>query len=137
MRDIDRKEIFGNLNTDNPLELGVMIHGTLNKQGDAWIGWFNGRPVAAMGIFEQWQGCWQAWSLGTDRYYAAVIHFRERFETAYDNAKIKGLRRLEAKSIVGHTQAHHLMRKWGFEQEGILRKYGKDGDDYIQFARVD
>lgn len=135
MRDIDKREIFGNLESDNPLELSVMIHNTLPR-GEGWVGWYNGKPVAAMGIFEQWRGNWQGWMLGTDEIAGVIIHFRDRFDEAFARARAKGLRRLEAKSIVHHTDAHRLLKMWGFEREGLLRCYGKDGDDYIQFARL-
>jgi hypothetical protein len=45
-----------------------------------------------------------------------------------------GAHRLEADSHEKHTQAHRWLRWFGARQEGVKRRYGRDGSDYYTFA---
>lgn len=48
-----------------------------------------------------------------------------------------GARRLQAESHGNHAWAHRWLKLCGAEQEGVLRQYGKDGADYLQFSIVE
>jgi hypothetical protein len=137
MRPVDKHEIFGNLPTDNPLEFAAMVYQATAKNGYGWLGWLNGRPVAALGIFENFPGNWQIWSFGTEDYPLVVVGFLERLTQAIEAARRDhGLHRLECRSIRIHSSAHRLLRVLGFESEGVLRCYGRDRSDYFLFAKV-
>jgi hypothetical protein len=137
MREIDKQEIFGNLPSDNPLELAAMVYQATAKNGYGWLGWFNGRPVAALGMFENFPGCWQVWSFGTQDYERVVAGFLHRFQQAIDAARgERGLHRIECRSIRIHSSAHKLLRVLGFKSEGVLEQYGRDRSDYFLFAKV-
>lgn len=137
MREIDKREIFGNLPTDNPIEFAAMVYQATAKNGYGWLGWFNNRPVAALGMFENFPGCWQVWSFGSENYEHVITGFLRRFQQAIEAAReAHGLHRIECRSITDHSSAHRLLRVLGFDSEGVLRSYGRDGSNYILFAKV-
>lgn len=48
-----------------------------------------------------------------------------------------GVHRIEAVSMATHTEAHRWLKTLGLKQEGgVLRKFGKNGEDFVQFAWV-
>lgn len=49
---------------------------------------------------------------------------------------MKTAHRIEAASLVGHDTAHRWIRFLGLSEEAVLRGYGKNGEDFIQFAWV-
>jgi len=46
------------------------------------------------------------------------------------------LRRVQAVVQSDWTQAVRFLEKLGFDMEGVMRKYGPNGEDYIMYARV-
>src|SRR5262252_5326091 len=73
MRAIDASEIYGNLPTDNPLELAALMHQAVARCGCGYIGRLDGRPALAMMVFEQWPGNWQIASFGTQDYVRVLV----------------------------------------------------------------
>jgi len=45
-------------------------------------------------------------------------------------------RRIEATVIAGFEPGCRWMKLLGFEFEGVMRKYGSDGSDYLRYAKV-
>jgi RimJ/RimL family protein N-acetyltransferase len=136
LRDRDKQEILGNMPTDNPLEVAAIVMHATAKKGVGWIGWLNSRPVAALGVFEQWPGNWQIWSFGTDDYRRAAPVFNRKFDLAMQYAIDHGCHRMECRSHANHVESHRLLTALGAEREGPLRQYGKDKADYIVFSWV-
>ena len=57
--------------------------------------------------------------------------------TLFPKMRAAGVHRIEAVSMAGHDQTHEWLRVIGLDQETEpLRKYGKNGEDFIQFAWV-
>jgi len=46
------------------------------------------------------------------------------------------LSRIQASVCASDVRANRYAQWLGFEKEGIMRKYGPDGTDYIRYARV-
>lgn len=137
MREIDRLEIFGNLPSDNPLEVVAMImHQTAKTEGLGYLAFYHQRPIAAWGIFENFPGNWQIWAFGTDEWSLAPLAMRESWDTALAHLRARNALRVECKSRYNHADAHRFLRYLGFEQEAVLKRYGKDGADYFLYARL-
>ncbi len=47
-----------------------------------------------------------------------------------------GFHRLQTAIEVDFRPGHNWVRRLGFSEEGIMRKYGPDGKDYMRFART-
>jgi len=45
-------------------------------------------------------------------------------------------RRIEATVLAGFEPGCRWMKLLGFEFEGVMRKYGSDGSDYLRYAKV-
>lgn len=136
MRDIDRREIYGNLATDNPLEWAAMIQFGVAKNGCAWITRFNGRPAAVMGVMENWPGNWQVFSFGTEKYRRVLVYFKPKLEAMIAFGRERGMHRLECRSLASHIDAHRVTKFVGLGNPQLLRKHGRDGDDFVLFSRV-
>ena len=136
MREEDRREIYGNLPSDNPLELAAMVFQAVGKKGVGWIASLDGRPTGAFGMFENWPGNWQVFSFGTNDYRRVVVTFREKLDTALKFARENGAHRVECKSHGTHKEAQALLRVVGFDLECVLRSYGRDGADYLLFTKA-
>jgi hypothetical protein len=136
LRAEDSREIYGNLPSDNPLELAAMVFHAVGKKGVGWIANFDGRPTGAFGAFENWQGNWQVFSFGTHDYRRVVVTFKAKLDAAIKFALENGARRLECKSHAAHKEAHALLRVVGFECETVMRSYGRDGADYLLFSKA-
>lgn len=93
--------------------------------------------LATGGVHRMWDGVGEAWLLvGKEGYekprtvarYTDLIfqHIQEEYDLFRIQASVSAL------DIVANRYARWL----GFEKEGIMRKYGPDGSDYIRYARV-
>lgn len=138
MRAIDRQEISNMLPSDNPLEWAATIHHACGRDGKGvgWVARINGRPAATMGVFENFPGCWQLFSFGTDQYVRVLALFKPKLDLMWAFAREHGGHRVECKTHAQHITAHALCRIVGFTHEATFRNYGTDGADYLQFARV-
>jgi hypothetical protein len=135
LRQDDRKEIFGIRHHDSPLHLAGEAYTVLKHMGRGSIAWHKGIPVAVIGFYERWPGCWDAVSFGTDDYKAVGVELmREGRRLAKQILEELGANRLQADSRADNVQAHAFIRALGGKEEGRLRSYGKDGSDYIRFV---
>lgn len=134
MREIDRIEIFGNMPTDNPLEVAAIVMHATAKKGLGWTAWLNNRPVGALGVFEQWPGNWQIWSFGTDDYRRAAVVFKAKFDNSVEYMLANGGHRLQCYSHQRHVESHRLLTFLGATREATLHHYGRDGAAYHVFA---
>lgn len=73
----------------------------------------------------------------TDRFPAVALGLT-RFITRnlFERYRAAGVHRIEAVSMVGHEAAHRWIGALGLRREAELRGYGRDGQDFIQFAWV-
>jgi hypothetical protein len=136
MREIDRHEIYANLPTTNPLEWAAMIFQAVGKNGCAWHASLDGRPAAAMGVFENFPGNWQIFSFGTDDYIRVLVAFKPKWYLMQDFLRDHGGHRLECRSLTTHKEAHRFLKLMGFAPEAVLQSYGRNREDYILFKQV-
>lgn len=130
MREWDRREIFsmGVVRTPEDLSehcLRSFYKGVLRTD----------HPVAAFGFSGNWDGYCQAWMFAAPDWAAGALAL-----TKYARRSIlpwlffeAGIRRIEARSMVGHVQAQKWMRILGATELCKLRDYGLNGEDYLLF----
>jgi hypothetical protein len=132
LRASDRQEAFADRWDDDPDSLAVEIARGWGKLG--WVAMHEGRPVAVFGATEKWPGVWSCWLLATDEWpkvALGVTKFVKRRIMPY--LVETGAIRCEARSIDGHTKSHRWLAAIGCVQEARLRRYGRNGEDFLVF----
>lgn len=130
MREIDFHEVMATQLTDSVEDFAAMcayIGGVCYR--DAY-----GVPVAIGGVREAWPNVGIAWMVGTD---AVAQNGVGLTKLGRDLMVTHGhLHRIQAMSADFHTVSHKWLEAVGFERGGVMRKYGKNGEDFIVFEIV-
>ena len=93
--------------------------------------------VGAAGVVMVLPGNWEVWCYTTEMFskYGFAIHRSvKRFLDAF--AKRSDWRRFQCVVDSTYPVAVRWVEALGLEREGTLRRYGPDGQDYYQYARV-
>ena len=134
MREKDKAEIYNLRSHNNPLALAGEVCGAASM-GKAAIADIAGHPVALIGITPLWPGVWTAWAFGTDDFDRVALSLtRYAIKTLKPLLASRGAHRLQCESRADHIKAHHWLTAMGAKPESVLKRYGRDGSDYIMFA---
>lgn len=94
--------------------------------------------LAVGGLHMMWFGVGEAWLLVSPKALDKPVALAR-----YSNKLLHGIvektqvRRVQA-SVHTHDTRAMIFAEWlGFEHEGIMRKYGLEGDDYFRMARIE
>lgn len=131
LRDGDREEAFA-LRWDDDADALAMD--TLRWGKLSWAVYDDALPVALLGATQLHPNVWSAWMLATDqwpRVALGVTKFIKR--RMIPHLMESGATRCEARSIDGHTKAHRWLEALGAVQEARLRRYGRNGEDFLVF----
>jgi len=106
--------------------------------GMAWSVWLKGQPVAAYGFsyvspFDP--DHWQAWAFGTERLKRAVPAMTRHVNSLRDQIAAE-CRRLQVLTYKEHDISHRWLESLGAKREGVLRAYGRNGEDFVVYAWV-
>lgn len=89
------------------------------------------------GVYGLWENVGEAWfvmsSIAYKKPFAAAKYSSLMLDHVQDDA---GLKRIQASVHTNDQQAIRYVEWLGFENEGLMKKYGPDGSDYYRFARV-
>lgn len=101
----------------------------------AWVATYDGQPAACFGFTPRNAVVLEAWAWGTERMartVPAITRFvRDELAPGWIEA---GVRRLEARSLDSHAEAHRWMTGTGAAAECIVPEYGCNGETFVQFA---
>lgn len=135
MRQADRDEIYNVVGHNNPF---LLAQQTLDasRMGEAIIATgSDGRPIAVMGFMARHPGICEMFAYGTDAFSRVALTLTRYGLRVMKPAMLAaGLHRAECKSRFDHTDAHRWLEALGFRREGVLKAYGSDRADYVQFA---
>lgn len=100
---------------------------------------FEGKIVACLGAYKCWGKVFEAWMLVDKN--APEIFKAHPVKMTKEIKRIMDMFPKTADRLQTHVKADFKMgRKFvemlGFENEGLSRKWGPRGDDYIQYAKV-
>ncbi len=106
--------------------------------GMAWSVWCDGQPVAAYGFshaaaFDP--DHWQAWAFGTTKFKRCVPIITRHIESIKDIIEAE-CRRLQVITSLDHDVSHRWLEGLGAEFEGVLRSYGRNGEDFAVYSWV-
>lgn len=95
----------------------------------------DGEPVALLGVWIAGPGLGEALMLATDDWpsIAAAAH-RYVLRRFLPFVCVPNLRRMQCRCWAGHTVARRWLARLGFVEEGIARRLGKGGEDFIHCA---
>jgi len=137
LRARDAQEIFCTRWTEDPAALtDEMMYVVGRPTSMSVIATFNGFPAAALGAAEPWPGLWEVWAFGTDDFDHVAFTLTKYTRRVLLPALLqRGVRRMQCRSMVGHTKAHDWLRSFGARQddERALKGWGKNGEDFIMF----
>jgi len=93
--------------------------------------------LAVGGLHMMWFGVGEAWLLvspkALDKPVALARYSKKLLHGIVEKTQV---RRVQA-SVHTHDTRAMIFAEWlGFEHEGIMRKYGLEGDDYFRMARI-
>lgn len=137
MRERDRIEVFAIQPHESPIRLAHEAAHEIRNKGRGCIGYSprSGKPCAVAAFTERWPGMWEIWMFGTDEFKDCAIELIRWFrKTAVDILSNCAGHRLQCDSRFDHTEAHRMLKAFGAIEETTLRRYGKDGSDYIRFV---
>lgn len=109
----------------------------MRVEGMSWSAEVDGEVVASAGLIPLWAGVAEAWMIGGDsvgRHQVKVARqLRRMFDDVMWHRKI-----YRAQANVHHKfeKAIRLAEWLGFKNEGLMRRFGVEGDDYFRFAKV-
>lgn len=125
-----------------PLPAATMteaVYGLLcGSDGHAFIAYADAdEPVAVIGVvrLSPWYG--SAWAFGTAKTRRVIPALtRWGVETWKPRLIADGYRRVEVRTIADHDLSHRWLERLGFVREGVCSGYGRDGQDFVQYAYV-
>lgn len=94
-------------------------------------------PLAIVGVYEFTPGVHQAWGVLSEQVTEHSLSFHRSLclLLAY-YADRKEARRIQMSVRVGYDMGLRWAKSLGFEEEGVMKKYGPDSHDYVLCARV-
>ena len=66
------------------------------------------------------------------KYIKEIYHYAFRY---LDDVQ-RYFERIQAITATGWSAAVHFLERLGFEKEGLMKKFGPDGDDYFLYGRI-
>ena len=115
--------------------LSQMRH--MRVQGMSWSAEVDGRIVASAGLVPLWKGVAEAWMISSDDVGRHQIKVARQIRTMFDDVMWqRGIYRAQANIHHKFEKAIRLAEWLGFEQEGLMRRFGVEGADYYRYARV-
>lgn len=92
-------------------------------------------PIAVAGAFVLRPGVWSVFMFATEDWpkieKAGTKWARKHFFPSFAAVKAH---RLECQSISTHAKAHQWLEFFGFKPESVLKGYGRNGEDYINYV---
>jgi len=133
LKEYDKKDVHViHTGYDFDRELLADGHNTVGKtllKGDT--------VVAVGGVHIMWDGVGEAWTLVSPDIERNGVVFARYAKKMFDAIiKENNLTRVQATIHVNDITAAQFASWLGFESEGVMRKYGINGEDYIRVARV-
>lgn len=102
------------------------------------MSWFGDSGLLGVGgVVEFWRGCGEGWILLTPegRRKPLALYKDMKFFVNYlfDN---ECYRRIQCSVLMGYKAAHRTVLKLGFVPEGMMYRYGPNGENFMRYARI-
>ena len=109
----------------------------LADKGNAYTLFLNNKPVVAGGICILWNGVAEGWVIANKNIFEIKFLAAKEIKIRTDElCKKNNIKRLQT-SVKADFKAGVRFASWlGLEAEGLQKKYGPDGTDYLRMARI-
>ena len=109
----------------------------LADQGNAYTLFVDKKPIVAGGIVVIWKGVAEGWVMANQNIYdikfLAAKEIKKRTDILCKKNKIKRLQT----SVKANFKTGVRFANWlGLSSEGLMKRYGPDGSDYIRMAKI-
>ena len=109
----------------------------MRVEGMSWSAEVDGRIVASAGLVPLWKGVAEAWMISSDDVGRHRVQVARQLRVMFDEVMWhRGLYRAQANIHHKFEKAIRLAEWLGFENEGLMRRFGIEGADYIRYAKV-
>ena len=95
----------------------------------------DGRVIGCGGVSKFWDGVGEAWLLVSDKLPEYKWLSVKVMRIMFDRAMID-FNRIQAAVLASDPVAIRFIEFMGFENEGLMRRYGFQGADFYRYARV-
>lgn len=97
----------------------------------------DGEPYCVAGYVPILPAVCESWMLATPKWMDHVMEVTRTSRSVMRHILMTTqFKRLQTVALASRTMAHRWYGTIGLEQEGIMRKMGRHGEDFIMFARV-
>lgn len=109
-----------------------------HEGGPAWSGEIGGQVVGCAGFILRWQGMAEAWAyISPDIPRAAWLKVHRYVQARMHDAHEQlGVWRVQADVKSGFVAGMRWALLLGLQSEGVMRRYGPDGSDFVRYAKV-
>lgn len=109
----------------------------MRVEGMSWSAEVDGLVVASAGLVPLWAGVAEAWMISGDEVDRHAIKIARTLRTMLEDTMWqRSIHRAQANIHSRFERALRLAEWLGFENEGLMRRFGVEGDDYFRFAKV-
>jgi len=103
----------------------------------SYTAFLDGKPVCAFGSHILWNGVSESWMMTGHQIEKRPITITRMCRRYFDYvARELLLHRMQITCNCNDLLAMRFAIALGFQEEGLLKKYGPDGSDYVIFARL-
>jgi hypothetical protein len=130
LRDIDAR-------TGTDFDAGVKSAVAASERGEAFTVTVGDEVLFIGGMIPLFTGVAEVWSLTSEVVELYPIAFHKAVDKilSYWDSLYK-LHRIQCKVVWSHTRSREWLKRLGFQEEGLMRKYDAHGRDYYMYAKV-
>ena len=137
MRERDYQELLATSAVNSRAELAHVLAARYGDRSDVLVGRANGAPVCIGGTIAPWPGVISLLFFATPEFPKIGLTItrwisKDLFPRYFD----AGVRRIQATSLDGYDEVHRWLAALGLEREAVLPAFGRNGEDFVQFAKV-
>ena len=109
----------------------------LADQGNAYTLFVDNKPIVAGGIIILWKGVAEGWVMASQNIFDVKFLAAKTITSMMINhCKKNKIKRLQT-SVKANFKTGVRFANWlGLSSEGLMKRYGPDGSDYIRMAKI-
>lgn len=135
MREHDALELSAVLPYDHVPDIAMHMSDAYGDRDDVKVVWSGRERVAVIGAVMPRPGTLALLMFATDSLPAVGLPLTRWLKREWlPRMAGAGIHRVEAVSMVGYADMHRWLKTLGLRSEGVLRRYGKRGEDFVQYA---
>lgn len=107
------------------------------RLGYAYTGALAGKPMCCFGVIKLWPGVAEMWLIPDANLTTVARPFHRATKAFFDICMVElQLVRLQVTVHTLNVSADKWVKRLHFIEEGVLRRFGPEGADYIMYARL-